>query len=203
MTATVGTAATGSCPIADQCVAYVERFAALPSGIPAAKDIPAAVLAHGWTEAAAPQPNALAVWQPGHGGADADGHVAWIESVSRGFFTISEQNFVGPGGGGCGVVDSRVVAFVPGDVAILVPPSSALLAGATLTSTGSTETAAQAVQAETLAGFSLASTGAALKAGAKADATGVASWLQRQSLPLGVAAVVLWILFAPRRGRTS
>jgi CHAP domain len=195
---------TSTCPIEDQCVAYVERFVNLPPGIPAAKDIPAAVeKLPGWSVVALPVVGALAVWQPGHGGADQDGHVAIVTAVQTTAsnlplfsglsptvvsFTVNEQNFTGPSGGGCGVVDTRTVPFLIGDVQFVVAPADAAAAS---------PTAGASAPLYTLTG-----TEAGAKAGIKQAATSSWGWAKSNALPFGVAAVMLWILFAPRKGRS-
>src|SRR4051812_32220503 len=48
-----------------------------------AKDWPASARATGWTVVDDPQPHSLVVFQPGVQGASGDGHVAWVNSISR------------------------------------------------------------------------------------------------------------------------
>jgi surface antigen len=60
--------------------------------------------ARGWTVVARPEPNSVAVFQPGEAGAGRYGHVAWVRSTNGRQVTIEETNFRG-----LGVWDTRTV----------------------------------------------------------------------------------------------
>jgi hypothetical protein len=61
-----------------------------------AKDWAAAATAAGLTVSPTPVKGAIAVWQPGVEGALGTGHVGYVESVGKGAFRVSEENFGKP-----------------------------------------------------------------------------------------------------------
>lgn len=61
---------------------------------------------NGWTVSSTPRADSIAVFQPGVNGALADGHVAWVTSVSSPYITISEMDAPNPF-----VTDTRT--FIP------------------------------------------------------------------------------------------
>jgi peptidoglycan DL-endopeptidase CwlO len=69
----------------------------------------------GWTVTPAPRAASIAVFPPGVDGADAEGHVAWVTSVSGQQIVISEMN----GLAGWGQVDTR--ELTPGSAVRYIP----------------------------------------------------------------------------------
>ena len=68
--------------------------------------------AAGWTLSNVPTPGAIAVYEPGQGGASGYGHVAIVESVDRETNTMVISDMNGPGGRG--VVTTRVTPINAG-----------------------------------------------------------------------------------------
>jgi surface antigen len=60
---------------------------------------------NGWTVVSTPEVDSIAVFPPGVNGAESDGHVAWVTSVSGAEITISEMN----GPAGWDQVDTRML----------------------------------------------------------------------------------------------
>ncbi len=60
----------------------------------------------GYATGRAPAVGAVAVWYAGQGGASGSGHVAYVESVGNGTYTVSEMNW----NGGWGHVSRRTLS---------------------------------------------------------------------------------------------
>lgn len=78
--------------------------------------------AAGWTVVDDAQPRSIVVFQPGvHGAHRADGHVAWVDSVSQRpdgrYITLTEMN----GSAGFNRWSSRTIKDIPGMAYILLP----------------------------------------------------------------------------------
>jgi CHAP domain-containing protein len=105
-----------------QCVWWVAGFYDLPFGGDA-KNLVQGARGANWQIQSAPQPGALVVWQPGHGGASDAGHVAIVTDVQGSDYTVSEMNY----SGGVGRPDTRPVRYIPGDADFIIPPRSAAI----------------------------------------------------------------------------
>jgi surface antigen len=72
---------------------------------------------NGWSVTSTPEPNSIAVFQPGENGAFSEGHVAWVTAVDGNQITISEMN----GTAGPYRVDLRTIVPSSGVRYILAP----------------------------------------------------------------------------------
>ncbi|MBJ7340371.1 CHAP domain-containing protein [Mycolicibacterium sp.] len=80
-------------------------------------------IAAGWTVVDAAQPRSIVVFPPGVAGAGGYGHVAWVDSVSRGptgtVIHVTEMNNLQAGG--VGIFNDRDVIEVAGMSYVLLP----------------------------------------------------------------------------------
>jgi hypothetical protein len=139
---------------------------------------------------AMPIPGSVCVWGPGNESAaapaDASGHVADVQSVnSDGSFTVTEMNF----NGGVGVVDTRTVTSHAGILGFLYPPGTSA-AGVTGSNAGSVGT----IQPSQLG----QSYGASAAQGLLGMGANLIKWAEAHDVALLVAAVALYMLFAPQ-----
>lgn len=88
-----------------QCTWYVASRRCIPWFGSAYQWLSQAAAA-GYATGHTPAVGAVAVWYAGQGGASGAGHVAYVEAVGNGTFTISEMNW----NGGWGRVSSRTLA---------------------------------------------------------------------------------------------
>lgn len=141
-----------------------------------------------------PMQGAVVVWGPGNESAQApasaDGHVAVVEGFqANGLPVVSEMNF----NGGVGVRDVRNLTSTAGIIGYLYPPGA----------TSSTSAAAPPVPGSTPASLASSPSGIGQTLGANAArgvAGGVADlmgWASARNVALLVAAVALYLLFAP------
>lgn len=141
-----------------------------------------------------PIAGAVAVWGPGNESAQApassEGHVAIVESLqANGLPTVSEMNF----NGGVGVEDMRNLASTAGIIGYLYPPGAAsATAGPGATTSGTPAAATPASSADVGRSF-----GAAAAQGVLGLGKSVFDWASARNVALLVAAVALYLLFAP------
>lgn len=88
-----------------QCTWYVASRRCIPWFGNASQWLGAAAAA-GYATGRTPAVGAVAVWYPGQGGAGGSGHVAYVEAVGNGTYTVSEMNW----NGGWAHTSSRTLA---------------------------------------------------------------------------------------------
>lgn len=177
-----------------QCTWYVAgQESWIPGGLGNAADWYA-----NYTGPKGPTPiqGAVAVWGPGNESsqapASADGHVAVVEGFqANGLPVVSEMNF----NGGVGVRDVRNLSSTAGIIGYLYPPgTSSATAGAAASGVSAGVAAPSAPGNPADIGTTF---GAAAAQGVLGLGRNVFEWASARNVALLVAAVALYLLFAP------
>ena len=188
-----------------QCTAYVAQVLGwVPANLGNAANWLTGAARLGYTTVGSapgyvPPVGSVAVWGPGQGGAESDGHVAVVQGVTpSGQLQVAEMNWTY----GAGVPDTRTVSATTPEGYILPPGTKVAAAAAATAATGSAPSSGGSGVMGS--GFSAgsgigaaAATGLVKVFGSASSGSGLMGKASAALPALVVAAVTAYVLFAP------